>query len=520
MADANFPQQPTLAAPNINPANTAEASSGNQGQSGGFVPQPWPAAADLPRLNNYNYYELLFNGDHFTAFSVKIDSELYGRDYARIRYIVANFPGLISKIVADLLFIEPPKIKVMDGDQDFVDELETENKMRVLQYESALDNSYLGDILFKIRVDKRNPEDKDKTVLIEPVNPKIWFPILNPNNVKGDPIAHELAWIVESGGQKYLRKEIHYVGYYLNELYLMKENKIIAKATFDSIGEPSVPDKQLTKINRNLIIHIPNWRAGSRNTGISDYYDLDTLFYAINNRLWKTDNILDKHSDPILAIPDGILDENGKVKRAALGVVARPKDGTKDDDPAYITWEAKLEAATEQLEKLIEILFMISETSPDILGMGKGQADSGKALRLKLLRTIAKAQRKQLYYTTGLQEIYYVAQLVAKAWGLKVNDVALTKDPTKPDIVWQDGLPKVMEELLADETAALDAGLTTKADSIQRVYDVDEKTAKLKAEEIKKEQDAAMPLPRMSLNGKPVVTPPAKPGTPPVPPAK
>jgi len=55
--------------------------------------------------------------------------------------------------------------------------------------------------------------------------------------------------------------------------------------------------------------------------------------------------------------------------------------------PEYIVWNANLDSAMKEIDKMVEFLFMFSETSPDALGLGKGgQAESGRALKMKLLR--------------------------------------------------------------------------------------------------------------------------------------
>jgi hypothetical protein len=58
---------------------------------------------------------LLFDGNHFDAFKIKVDNELYNKNYSKLRYIVNNFPGLISKICADMLFGEFPRITLPEG---------------------------------------------------------------------------------------------------------------------------------------------------------------------------------------------------------------------------------------------------------------------------------------------------------------------------------------------------------------------------------------------------------------------
>lgn len=459
----------------------------------------FPYPSEEQRLKDYDYYEKLFMGDHFNAFTIKAGSEQWSREYAKLRYITCNFAGLVSKVAADLLFIESPKISVQDGDQKFLDALMSDNKLRVQNYESAIGNSYFGDAVFKVRVGLKSPKDSDSSVIIDQISPKIYFPTIDPNNVKGDPIDQELAWVVTIGDNKYLRKEIHTPGLIENQVFLLEGDNINGyeikqREDLAILGIAGLADSQETGIDRSLLIHIPNWRPGMCHYGMSDYNDLDSVFFAINNRMTKMDNVLDKHSDPILALPEGVLDENGKVKRSALGLFVRPDGQDKTADPAYVTWDANLESAFKQIDKLVEMMFMMSETSPDVLGMGQGQAASGRALKLKLLRTLAKVGRKQLYYREGIIEALYVAQLMAKAHDVSVDGVKLTKDPVKPEVSWKTGLPVDQTEMLTDETMALDAGITSKSDAIQRVYDVEEDVA----EELLKEIALENPLPVIS----------------------
>lgn len=273
------------------------------------------------RLNDYDYYSKLFIGQHFEAFRIKIDSQQYNRAYARLRYLMVNFAGLISKIMADMLFSEPPVVKVKDGDQDFVDKLWFENQMDIQCYESALGNSYQGDAIFKLRVGKRHPNDPKPSIIIETVSPKIYFPKVDGFNVKAEPTEVELSWTFKVGDKNYLRKEIHYAGRIENKVFRMEQNKIMEEVGLDVLGLGDMPPSQETGIDRSLIVHIPNFKTGDRFFGISDYHDLDSLFYAINNRMTKIDNILDKHGDPILMVPPGILDDNGQVKKKTLGVI-------------------------------------------------------------------------------------------------------------------------------------------------------------------------------------------------------
>jgi hypothetical protein len=207
--------------------------------------------------------------------------------------------------------------------------------------------------------------------------------------------------------------------------------------------------------------------------------------FALNNRMTKIDNILDKHSDPILAVPEGVLDEQGNVKKEAFGMIEVKGD---KDKPEYIVWNASLEVAFKEIDKLVEFMFMFSETSPDVLGLGQGQAESGRALKMRLLRTLAKRNRKQLYYDQALKEVLYICQLLSKAKGYTVNGKKVTDIPVIPQIKWADGIVNDPIEDTTVETMKVELGLTSKKRSIMKLEGVEEAEAEAIIEDIDNEK--------------------------------
>lgn len=449
------------------------------------------------RLNRYDLNKELFKGDHFTAFKQKVQNEHYNKDYAKLKYIVANFAGLISKVSADMLAGETNSYIVPEGDQDFLDALVADNELHIQLYESALGNSQNGDAVFKIRAGKRRSTDEKNTIIIEDITPSIYFPHLDANNVRQKPEKEELAWIVKIGTKKYLRKEIHTPGYIENELWLMKESSIEAPADIALLGIPGLVEREEVGINDSLIFHIPNWKDGSTYFGYDDYQDLIPLFYASNNRMTKTENILDKHADPILALPEGVLDEDGKIKKESFTMFEVPGSdiGGATAKPEYIVWNASLESSFKHIDKLVEMLYMFSETSPDAFGMGNNPTESGRALKLRLMRTIAKVSRKRLYYDAAIKKMLFVAQKLAEEHGYEVGEgIKLTKPPAKVKIDWQDGLPIDPYEAAQEEELRINSGTTSKKQAVMRLDKVSEEDAEDTLKEIK-EEDANITMP-------------------------
>lgn len=456
-------------------------------------PLVFPKQADKARLDQYKHYDQLYSGDHFEAFSVKAPGEFSGQ-YKKLRYIVANFAGLMSRVIADMLFGEAVTIDVKDkSTQQFIDGLIHQNDLINQLYESSIINSRRGFDVFKMRIGKRNPLDSQAKaeIIIEQIGADIYFPVFDNKAARNVTVQDVIATTFTQAGKTYLHKETHQPGQILHEVfeYDPKQGKIVSAEAPEQFGFKPV---ESTQVQRSLIFAIPNYRDG-KFWGPSDYKDLESLFFALNNRITKTDNILDKHSDPILAVPPGVIDEEGKVKKEALGMFEVDNENPGFNKPEYIVWNANLESAFTEIEKIVDFLFMFSEIAPATMGADKnGQAESGRALKFKLLATIRKRNRKISYYDLAIKDMLLTAQQLAKAWNISI-DGATPGEPERPTIKWGDGVINDETEQVENSTKRIDAGLSSRADEIAKLDDITPEEAKNKVKEIDAESGPKLP---------------------------
>jgi len=449
--------------------------------------------ADRTRFQKYAVYEDIFMGNHTIPFA-RFSAEMLKKKKVLI-YIVCNFGALISKVSADLLFGEPVDFKfkktddkkIVDKVQDFV----LRNKINTQSYESALSNSYFGDSVAKLR------RDADGKAIFEYCSPQLVKVITDPDNVK-DTKEIQLCWEKIADGKTYLRKEIHEKGKIRNELWL-KEGDILKSQVDLSVLYDDLKDEEVTNIDDFLVKIIPNFKTSTMIFGISDYNDLLSLFDEINNRITRSADIFNRHSDPKLAVPPGVLNEDGKVKTGSFELFEVSASDTKGlVKPEYITWDASLEAAFKHIDKLVEFIFLFSETSPSVFGMDSGgQAESGRALKFRLLRTLAKISRKRNYYDEALNWAIITAQ--------KLEGVA---KPILPDIMWNDGIPADTMEMAQIEEIRLRAGNTSKESSIRRLdggsdEDVESELKKIDEEEAKLTPEIGKNEPNMDIVNNP-----------------
>jgi hypothetical protein len=128
------------------------------------------------------------------------------------------------------------------------------------------------------------------------------------------------------------------------------------------------------------------------------------------------------------------------------------------------------------------------------MGMSKdgGQAESGRALKFKLLRTIAKRNRKKIYYDIALKKIIETAMELGKAWGIEIDGVKVST-PEKPSIDWGDGVINDETEATENSNKRIEAGTLSRADAIARLDGVSPDDAKKKVVEIDKEGAVSLP---------------------------
>lgn len=478
-------------------------------------PMAWPKRDDITRINNYEHYDRLYFGEHYKAFAIKANKG-FPENYQMLRYVVANFAGLISKVMADMLFGERIVIDVKDKNtQGFLDGIIDDNHLITQLYESSLANSRRGDSIFKMRLGAAEEEGESK-IIIEELPPSIYFPEMDVSSPRFTPDKDVLAWTFSKNRKTYLQKEIHTPGLIENALYEYnpETKRIISRLTDDELKAFNIEPSTDTGIKRSLIFHIPNFRDGNGFWGTSDYRDLEQLMFALNNRITKIDNILDKHSDPILAVPPGVLDEDGKVRKERLGMFEVDNENSGFNKPEYIVWNANLESAFKEIDSLLDMLFMFSEIAPATMDRdsGGGKAESGRALKFKLLRTIAKRNRKILYYDIMIKEMLETAQEFATAHNVSVDNFSPGKEVETPEIKWGEGIIPDIIEMIDAEVARIDAGISSRADAIANLDGLKPEDAKTKVIEIDKEGAITMPASvDPTLPGK-TQTPP---GTPP-----
>lgn len=464
----------------------------------------WPIedTTEQERLKRISENEILFRG--------KLE-EIHPLWYQRVTknwpqsvpaLVAANFYKPITLLCADLLYGEQGELvgikcnnsKTMQAVQRIIET----NRFSAIVYEvGGLAASYRKDGLYSIEFD-----DITKQVRIYPQPANFWFPVVDQANVKKVK-QHIIAWPERHGNRWYLRKDVHEPGVVYHFAYELtgivsdpknsnsidktKPGKIRRQVHLSELGL-DIPEQVETRIDRPLIVHCPNWSVDNDIYGVDDYEDLDTLIYELAIMLSRNSMVLAKHTDPNMCGDPSCLqqDEKGNYILPVGGAFFPYQEGSAK--PEYLTWDGKLEAAEKQIDRLIELIFYISETSPAAFGMDKvSSTESGTALKKRLMRTIAKVNRKKLYADPAIKDVIEIAQMLDVEWGGGKYEVE------RPTIEWADGLPDDPKEEAEIVGMRIKDGTLSQLDAIMMLDKCDEETARKKLEQIQAERNAALP---------------------------
>jgi hypothetical protein len=386
--------------------------------------EKFPPSCEMERLEMYEANKRLFRGGHADVY--KSDLERIERVIDNFRNVVSypvimNFQKLMSLKIADLLLGEPPQITTADemaADQDTIDFIVRDSDLMNIASEVAIDVSRYGDGLFEVFLQDGVPK-------IGLTQPPIWFPVVDPNNTKRI-VYHVLAW---KPNEERLIARIHSQGSYEEREMILDHDTIVNYATTPKVVKTGLSDF--------AIIQVSNVTASDSVTGLDDYTDIDSIIGDLMVRIGQIDRILDKHASPSMTGPASALerDENGLGWRLKAANYF-PRASSEDPEVSYITWDGQLAANFQQVERLINLLYSLSEMGSALMGESSGntgQVLTASALRIKLAVPLAKVARIRMRFDPALKKaIALCSELGSGLKKLEQKDIS---------IKWFDGLP-------------------------------------------------------------------------------
>jgi hypothetical protein len=389
--------------------------------------KPWPPAEDKDRLKIYADNLLLWQRKHDEVYTIL--KNLYAdreKDFNKIIFII-NFHKQLSTFWADLLLSEKPTMKVgiatsevATPEQIYLDSLVPRLNLWSKAYAARIDMSRYGAGVAKVYAEEGKPAK------LQIVSPKNWWPVVGPD---GEAVGHVIAWSLDN---KILDVEIHSGGLIWSCKFALSDQGEIISDPYDIV-------EVQTGFDEPLVFPILNASTTDDIYGTDDYQDIDPMIKRLEITFTRSGRTLDAHSEPAFAVPDAALGPPDPITNERAYNAKRRvfPIGEGDAVPQYITWDGQLVASFTLIDKVLTQLYTISETcrcafEPDTLG----NAISGKALRMLMMRPLKKSERCKLQYDPVFKHILEAISILDVK-----NKVPGAVPLTSLDIIWKDGLP-------------------------------------------------------------------------------
>ena len=348
------------------------------------------------RQENYVNGRLMYEGELETVFSDVWQSiaKRYGLNYGEVQQVMIkiNLFKALTETFKILAFKTEPEAWVGEGDN--AKKLEKDiysPKLLLDKLKQAFISCHAqGNSVIKVYSNTKGEPD------ISIVNAENWIPVKNPENLS-EILCHVVADTYEvdnssnimgftiDNKQKYLSVEVHYRGSYDKILFELDKRDVISK-------EVSREEGIKTNYEGFLVFPfdygVPAWREW----GKSAYDDILGLVDEVIVRLSNNSKILDDHADPqqIIARESLEFDDN-----SGQWIYNRHKAlcfGKNGEKPEYLTWDGNLESSEKQLDRVMELFFMLSGTNPQLFGQDIAGNLSGEALQKIFIVPIAKTK--------------------------------------------------------------------------------------------------------------------------------
>ena len=494
---------------------------------------PWPPESAAPRLRLYARNEKLFRGEHEQVFAQQKykSTPTHG---ARSRqhdpepaYVTVNLLGAMTNELSRRMCLEGVEVQAPEGlvgTQQFLDALRTTNRLDMVHLLAAQIASYCGDVLYKVRYDAALAQ-----IRIEVLNPSIVFPECNPLD-NTDVRAVNLGLVLDGPkADHYLWVERHELregaGRIANRLWRLTGNAT-SGYRYDPVDDEvaltalaateNLLPEYATGVDELLVTLVHN-RPTTGLWGQSDYEGLLELQRELNNRQTQRANVLDKFVDPFMYGPN-IADEHGEVDLVANKWFPTDPGSSSNSPVGMIVWDAQLGAAVEAIRDAKESIAAVAGIDTDALIPQENAGPmSGRALKLRQMRTQATVQAKALAFGAGLQRVYSLTTKLAVAVGNDLGFRAVLPEvkipaPGEPvaerkpmdlklyplraeqiTITFGDGLPADRAEDIEDQTRMIEAGVQSRPRAIEVLHGMSEDDAKTLARDIQQEANQGAP---------------------------
>lgn len=413
----------------------------NWGQIGKLL--PWLDRDQNSRREFLRVHRMLFCGEHRTVFLDECRTQFdwpEARVLGRIMrpYVSYNVLKLISTTNADLLVGEEPVFRADDAaSQQVVDDLVKRCDLHRIIYDAARTASWAREAV--VETIRWEGEVYVRDLPVDEVYP------IGPVQPDGQFAKYERHAVSDDG--KLLLVTTWTAGAIDRACYVLTDK---GRGNAVDIARWPTPDNVALAEREKTGVPWPTiaWLANEISECIptSDYSrDLIELQDELNAKQTQIARVIAKHSDPKMAVPQSMADENGNIR--ANHEVFFTANST--EIPAYVTWNAELSAAVTDRDFTLSAICTASEMSAVLLGIKQGATpDSARKVRLEATKSLSRAKRKAATFRP------WVRMILETALAMDASAKAVRPEYGTISIELRDGLPEDGQDL-AQEIATL-----------------------------------------------------------------
>lgn len=299
--------------------------------------------------------------------------------------------------------------------------------------EVFIDDSRYGIGLYEI--------SEDGIIVLSPEN---VYLVTDPGNIR--KVTAYVAFSEHKRAEKsFVKFTIHEPGSISHIVYAITDGKLGERqdlAAFPDFAELTVDaeGRQLTGVDELLIVRVDNSLSSERYYGRSDYTPaVHSLIEALVLAFARRSEVLAKFSRPVPMVPESAMRFDHARQRWVFKTenAIIMKEGNQP--AAYLTWGAELGAVEREIQDLMAQLLMKLKLSKVLLaGENEGQAESGTALRIRLIPTLSKVRKFASALLVAVPIVLSLKSKLDAALGLEGSQAY---EPEDVHIELQDGVP-------------------------------------------------------------------------------
>jgi hypothetical protein len=402
--------------------------------------KPWPPedADEAARLKEHAFMRQIYNGLHEKVFPRYIAYLADQSKDSKKQKIILDWPELATDSYINLLLGEEPEI--VAGSRDDLPDLPAD--------QAFIDVSRYGIGLFEVSDDG-----------VQALNPENCYIVVTPGNIQR-PQAFVFFHIwkekeSQSGKEKeieYIKFTIHQPGQIQHLIFEISQDGVLANVTglqgsgkklrgplpladFPTYAglEVDANGFQYPAVEDLLVVWINNKLSSERYYGQSDYKpSIISLIESLELLFAQRAEVLAKFTSPTPVVPESatVFDHSKKewVYKPGQAIITKPGDPS----PSLMVWQAELGAVDRAIEQSMDQLLQMLQLSRVLLaGQGQGTAESGTALRIRLIPTLSKVSK---YARAAEKAIPKVLNLWSQLHGPEIPLEKIT-------VNLQDGIP-------------------------------------------------------------------------------